>query len=191
MSSEFRQNWRGFTILDLVVTVAVAGIVMAFAVPKIASSVQEFRLRSATNLMADLMARAKMQAVAQNTTCSVVIDTVGSQVGIMTWDASENPVRTDYVPLPSGISFGQPAGTIPGPMTGAPTASNVSFAGQTGHSGVYQQNFTSKGFPNVTAGTIHAIYITNGRSYGAVTLSCVGGIRLWVWDGSSWRGGHS
>ena len=182
------RNSKGFSVLDLVMTVGAAGIVLAFAIPKIASAVQEFRLRSATNLLADLMARAKMQAVAENTLCSVVVDSANYRLGIISYNAGV-AVNTSWVSMPWGITFGLP-GSVTAPMTGAPTASTISFPVQTGKTTVFQQDFLSTGFPNVAAGAVNAIYFTNGKHYGAVTLTCVGSIQLWQWDGSTWRSGH-
>ncbi len=56
----------GFTLIELIVTVAIAGIVMAFAVPNMSQFVKNERLTSySNNLIADLMF-ARSEAVKQN-----------------------------------------------------------------------------------------------------------------------------
>jgi hypothetical protein len=72
-------------------------------------------------------------------------------------------------------------------MANAPVSSAVSFPLKEGSSSTFQQNFNSRGFPVVAAaGAINAIYIGNGRSYRAITMTSVGGIRSWWWEEDQW-----
>jgi Tfp pilus assembly protein FimT len=190
MRSRCQRPEAGFTVVETAVVVAVAAVVIAFAAPRMTNAMKEFRLQSATQMMADMVARAKMQGLVNNATSSLTVDTVNNLLGFTTFDPATNKANgTTWVPLPQGITFGRPQGSG-APMTGAPTASSISFAAQDGSTSMFQQDFTSKGFPNVTAGTVHAVYLTNGKSYSAITLTSVGGVRLWRWDGSNWYSGH-
>jgi Tfp pilus assembly protein FimT len=191
MRSGRQSTEAGFSVVETTVVVVVAAVVIAFAAPRMTNAMREFRLQSATQMMADMVARAKMQGLVNNTTSSLVVDTANNRLGFTTFDPGTNTANgTTWVPLPQGITFGRPQ-TAGAPMTGAPTSASISFAAQNGSTSVFQQDFTSKGFPNVTAGTVHAVYLTNGKSYSAITLTSVGGVRLWRWDGSNWYSGHA
>jgi Tfp pilus assembly protein FimT len=190
MRSRRQSTEAGFSVVETAVVVAVAAVVIAFAAPKMSNAMKEFRLQSATQMMADMVARAKMQGLVNNATSSLTIDTANNRLGFTTFDPGTNTANgTTWVPLPQGITFARPQ-SAGAPMTGAPTSASISFAAQSGSTSVFQQDFTSKGFPNVTAGTVHAVYLTNGKSYHAMTLTSVGGVRLWRWDGSNWYSGH-
>src|SRR5262249_16184267 len=170
--------------------VLVVGVVVAVATPKVASALRNYRLNIATRQMTDLVHRAKMQAVAENRRSSIAIDTDARRICLVVykWD-NVTMDRVKYMPLPSGIRFQAPS-NAEAPVSGAPTDRSVSFPLTAGSNHVYQQDFTSRGFPSVAAGTVNAIYLTNGRSYRAVTVSSVGALRTWSLEESHWVAPH-
>lgn len=186
MSREARRQQTGFTVLETTVVVLITGTVIAFATPKISNAMREYRLNIAVREMADLVQRVKMQAVSDNRKASLVVDTGNRRMGITTYDVSGVVVRTDYMPLPQGVSFATPSG-MTAPMTGAPTSAAVSFVAQDGSTTVFQQDFNSRGFPVVAAGAINAVYLGNGLTYRAITLNSVTGIRTFRWENSQWE----
>lgn len=62
---------RGFTLVELMVTVAVAAILMAIATPSFTSIINSNRLTSAANEMVATLQTARMEAVRLNTTVKV------------------------------------------------------------------------------------------------------------------------
>jgi type II secretory pathway pseudopilin PulG len=185
---------RGFTVIETAVVVLVIGAVIAFAAPRITNAMREYRLNMAMRQIADLIQRAKTQAMADNRNVSVRIDTANRRAGIVIRDAAGAEVRTDYIPLPQGVTFSMPTG-VTAPMTSAPYASSVSFPSYAGSTTVFQQDFNSRGFPNVAAaGAINSIYLSNSRTFRALTLTSVGGMRTWTWQTNQWvntRTAHS
>jgi hypothetical protein len=72
-------------------------------------------------------------------------------------------------------------------MSGAPTAKPVSFPKQGNSPKVFQQNFNSRGFPAVTTpGAVNALYLSDGEDYRAITMTSVGGVRVWYWEDGNW-----
>lgn len=178
---------RGFTMIEATIVVFIAGVIAAFATPKIMNAMRQYRVTMAVRQMSDLIQRAKAEAVSQNRNVTLRVDTANNRAGLVIRDAAGTEVGVQYVPLPQGVRFVLPSGTVPAPTTGAPTSASVSFPAQSGSSAVFEQDFNSRGFPAVSAGTINAIYIGSyNRSFAAVTLNSVGGIRTWSWSGSQW-----
>lgn len=177
---------RGFTVIEIGVALLIIGVIAVFAVPRISNAMREYRLNNAMRQITDLMQQAKTQAMSNNTRATLRVDTANSRAGLVVYDSNGAEIRTDYIPLPQSIRFSQPA-SMSAPMTGAPTSGVASFPAQEASTAVFQQDFTSRGFPSVSAaGAINVIYIGNNLTYRAITLSSVGGIRTWVWRNSAW-----
>jgi prepilin-type N-terminal cleavage/methylation domain-containing protein len=187
MTEKTNKLERGFSAVEVTVVVLVIGVVLAFSAPRITNAMREYRLNSAMRQIADLIQRAKTQAMADNKKVTVRVDTANRRAGIVVYASDgTTEVRTDYVTLPQGVTFAMPNNVV-APMTGAPIARSVSFPAQGGSTTVFQQDFNSRGFPTVAAaGTINSIYITNSRTYRALTLSSVGGVRTWTWQTNQW-----
>jgi prepilin-type N-terminal cleavage/methylation domain-containing protein len=187
VSIRFNQSARGFTLLEATVVVFIIALLAAFSTPKIMNAMRQYRIGMAARQMADLIQRAKVEAVSQNRNVTLRVDTANNQAGLVIRDASGTEVGVQYVPLPQGVRFVMPSGTVPAPTTGAPTAASVSFPAKSGSTTVFEQDFNSRGFPAVTAGTVNAIYLGSyNQSYAAVTMNSVGGLRSWSWSGSQW-----
>jgi Tfp pilus assembly protein FimT len=186
VSTFTKKTARGFTVMEITVTVLAMGIVVAFAAPKIMNGMREYRLNMAMRQVADLIQRVKMQAVSDNRKASLVVDSANLKIGIITYDASNNVLATQYVPLPSGVTFAMPGSNV-APITNAPITKAISFPAQGTSTTIFQQDFNSRGFPAVTAGTINAVYLTNGRTYRALTMNSVTGIATFTWTGNGWK----
>ncbi len=186
MAGRAKKEPRGFTVMETTVVVAIAGIVLAMAVPNITNALREYRVNSSMRQLTDLIHRAKMQAIANNTQTSIGIDSANARAGIIVFNSDGTINHTDYVTLSTGTTFGRPTG-VTAPLTGVVVNKDISFPAQGTSTTVFQQNFNSRGFPVLNlAGTINVLYLTNGRTYRAVTLNSVGEVRRWMWDGSAW-----
>src|SRR2546423_9561372 len=187
VATSSRRFTRRFTVMEATVAAFIVGLIAAFATPKIINAMRQYRVNIAARQMADLIQRAKVEAVSQNRNVTLRIDTANNRAGLVIRDAAGTEVGVQYVPLPQGVRFVLPSGTVPAPTTGAPTSSSVSFPAQSGSTSIFEQDFNSRGFPAVSAGTVNAIYVGSyNKSYSAVTLNGVGGIRTWSWSGSQW-----
>src|ERR1700730_1014114 len=120
MTSDTRRTESWFSFLESAVVVLVVGAFIAMASPKIANAMREYRLNVAMRQMSDLVHRVKTQAVSDNHKASLVVDTSNNRMGLIVYDINGAVVRTDYMPLPVGVSFATPSG-VNAPVTGAPT----------------------------------------------------------------------
>lgn len=117
---------QGFTLIELMVTVAVAAILLAIATPSFTSIINSNRLTSASNEMVATLQAARMEAVRLNTTVNVCTGCDGNAGSLVAFvDANDNgdadagePVRvatinpavqlsggTDLMFLPSGFGY--------------------------------------------------------------------------------------
>lgn len=69
---------RGFTLVELMVTIAVAAILLALATPSFADFLQRYRLRGAADDVASLVANARAEALMRNRDVSVVFTGTGA-----------------------------------------------------------------------------------------------------------------
>lgn len=101
----------GFTLLELILVVAIISIMSAIAVPAFSSLYGEFRLKSVVRELRDLFRDAKLLSI-QDKPCAIEFDPDRSLITLVSgkgdddkWGTGdETAVRT--LALPGGISFG-------------------------------------------------------------------------------------
>lgn len=182
MISRPNKTESGFTVLEITVVVAIAGVIMAFAAPRITSAMRQHRLNIATRQVVDTLKRAKTQAMAENRTASVAVDLDSNQIGTVVFNDDGTVNRVDYIPLADGITFQRPPDVISNP-DGSVSDVVVSFGEQ---DGLIRQDFTSRGFPDVAFGANISLYVGNGEDFRAVVMSSVGGVSVFRAEGGAW-----
>jgi prepilin-type N-terminal cleavage/methylation domain-containing protein len=90
----------GFTLIELIVVLAVVAIAMAFVMPSVGRGTETLRVRSEAKRVAALVREARLQAVSQHRTARVALDRTRNTVTLTIGD-SERPHRT--VELPAGM----------------------------------------------------------------------------------------
>jgi prepilin-type N-terminal cleavage/methylation domain-containing protein len=113
---------RGFTVVELVVVVAIVMIVAAFALPSITSAIYNMRLRTGASDLAGLMQQARILAAKNNATYSIAYGVRnGEQIAFV--DLNGNGVWDANVVI-NGVNTSEPAigfaGTVV-PANGAPS----------------------------------------------------------------------
>ncbi len=104
-----RQTRWGFTIVELMIVVAVLGLLMMIALPRI--DIQRYRVRGAVQALGTTMLTAQRQAVTEQHDVIVYFDTTGQLLRVHS-DRNNNGVidageHTRPVRLGEGIVFGR------------------------------------------------------------------------------------
>jgi prepilin-type N-terminal cleavage/methylation domain-containing protein len=183
---------RGFSLLEVMMVVAVGLIVTVTAVPNMMTGIANARMRASMTSFASLLQNCRMQAVKENHTLSA--RTVAGPEGLMAYvkrASDSNPlVRTDpQVQLQAPvIKLTAPSGP------GAPPTVDAAVLGFTPQTG--DPSYNPRGLPCVysggncvNAGFIYYFKDTRSESrngWAAVSISPAGRIKKWFWSGSAW-----
>jgi len=91
---------RGFTLLELLVVLALAGLILALVLPRLAGGLEGLRLRTASRQVAALLRTARAQAVVERRTVTVNVD---PRRGLL--EASSEAGTPRRLALPEGIDL--------------------------------------------------------------------------------------
>lgn len=174
-------------MIEVAVVILVGGVVMAVAAPRVTSAMRTYRVNIAVRQVIDTLKRVKTQAVSESKRTAFVVDTANRQAGLALLNTDNTVKNSYYVSLPQGIIFERPQVSANPTGVSASLTTALSFP-QYGSSGsVYKQDFNTRGFPVVADGAdVICIFVGNGKDYRAITMSSVGGIRLYKLDGTNW-----
>jgi len=207
---------RGFSLLELLICLAVMMVVTVAAFPTINKNLQIIRLQSSAQDVATLAERARILSVKNNTTYSIVFTTVNNvQVACIdtnydgTCGLTEPAVAmAKYVSLVTDGS-----GPSPNQITCGPVGSMACPAGFTGLNYVQQGptafvSYNDRGLPcvgpvptNEPIGTrcdevvngnpigflYKFVYVgANNPTYAAITITHTGLVSEWLYNGASW-----
>lgn len=172
------RNSKGFTLIELMVAMAIMGIIAAIGIPNFLGWVANYNLKAAANELYSSMQFARINAVKQNKEWAVVFDTVNgiyyvcSDNGDGDWTTTGNNIKERTITLSdyaSDIVYGM----------GNATA-NVGGGGAFPGGAV----FGSRGTLSVDEGYI---YLTNGKGTAYAIGSGVGGAVVYrQWLGGAW-----
>jgi prepilin-type N-terminal cleavage/methylation domain-containing protein len=107
---ERRRGKRGFSIIELVIVLAIMSIVAAIAVPSINSSVQLYRLRSAAASVQGVIQATRYQAISSGYPFAIVFNKATS-----TYQVQSDPAGTN--------SFANVGGAVP--ISGSSTPATI------------------------------------------------------------------
>ncbi len=170
---------KGFSLVELMVVIAIIIIIGAVSVPNIVTGLPKYRVKGAARDLTSKIRRARSMAVKKHRDVTIVFDTANDRYSIDDdWFPYEEngQVRKLSERYGSGVCFGFGNATDNVPGTG--TGDVVSFSAD-------QITFNSRGLSNKTG----YVYLTNNRgdAYAAGIRNMAGSIVLMHWTGSSWE----
>ena len=189
---ETRGTQAGFSLIEVLIVVAITMVVMVTAVPNMATGIANVRLRSSMTSLAGVLQNCRMLAVKQNRTMTThFLDTTH---GVMAYvkrssDSGSLAVSDSQVQLQAPVTrLTAPAGLNAPPAIDSTT---LGFTPQTG-----DPSFSTTGRPCVYSGGLcsnygFVYYFTDTRPMGqngwaALSISPAGRMKKWFWNGSSW-----
>jgi prepilin-type N-terminal cleavage/methylation domain-containing protein len=177
----------GFSILELLATLAIVGVLATIALPSGTRTINDLRLRGDARSLHNTVALAKMRAAARFSRERVYADLGAGTYHLQYWDKTAGDWLNEddkTVELSSGVAFGYGGLGTPPPNTQA--AIGQSTACLTKANAPISSSacivFNSRGIPVDGTGSPtgnNAFYITDGSGTYAVTLSATPLIRLW------------
>jgi prepilin-type N-terminal cleavage/methylation domain-containing protein len=185
---------RGFSLLEMMMVVALLGVLTAIAVPMSGNTIKYLKLSGDAREIANITAVAKMRAAAKFTQSRVFVDLNGRQFKVDTFRKA-NPTASPPVlagweteggltSLSNTVVFGYGSVATPPPNTQT-TIGQAPPCLDDG--GVAIANtaciiFNSRGIPIEDTGSptgLNAIYLNDGIGIYGITIAATGFIRTW------------
>jgi Tfp pilus assembly protein FimT len=180
------RTWAGFTVLELVVSVAVILLISGFALPGALATLRAYRLAGSTRAVAHQVSLARLRAETDFTNAQLVINPATNSYSLQVCNAAgkANNCTTagDFnvestLFLAKDISFG--FGAAPAPA-----------GGQSPMQQTLQTRFNSRGLPVLLNGSTtpnDVIYLADaqGNAY-AVSVTVGGHVRVWQYIRGAW-----
>ena len=188
-SPAFRSE-SGFTLIDMLVVVAIIGLVSAIALPSTTSMMSGYKIKGNAQAISHLVGLAKMRAAAQFTRARVYADLNARTFRLQVWNKTTNQWVDDggTQPLADGVTFGFTGITQPPPSTQAalnqsPVCTNNAGANIANTACI---SFNSRGMPVTNtlppAGAVtgnSGLYITDGSAVYGTTVTMTPLIKSW------------
>jgi prepilin-type N-terminal cleavage/methylation domain-containing protein len=182
-----QESVHGFSALELLVVVAITGVVAALAIPMAGRSLEYYRLSGDARGISNAVAVTKMRSSATFSQARLYVDLNGKSFHIETWRKTGTPGWVSeggdtYLNSQNSFSFG---------VVGTPPANTQTTIGQAPACLDSSSNpiantacvvFNSRGIPVDSTGSptaANALYVTDGSLVYGATVSATGMIRVW------------
>ena len=180
---------RGYSLLEIMVTVGIGAVISAIAIPMIGATLGNFRLGGDAHSLNNALSLTKMRAAASFTRARLFVDLSTNSFHVETWNSATATWTTEggttRLAQNDIFSFGvvtaAPANTQTPIAEATPCLTTATPALPIANTACVL--FNSRGIP-VDAATLNptgnfALYITDGTAVFGSTISATGSIRLW------------
>lgn len=178
---------KGFTLMELVVVLAIVILITALSLPSFLNAMANIRLRTAAQNLAGILQQARMRATHDNavvglgcTPFNVAIDTCTQT--FLVDKAGNQLANPGQIQLPQTVSY-----------TTNPSASMAKAdVGFTAAAPGTQPFFNPRGVPcTLNAGTCQGagfvFYLTGPSGLAAVSVSPAGRVKVWSYSSTKWK----
>ena len=199
---------RGFSLLELMIVVAITMTVMAITVPKFLTAYYTMRLKAACADLSGLMQKGRIQAARENAVFQIVYTNGSPNTAFVDMNSDGN--WNNPKPTVNGVTQSEPgiffAPTITMSTTGAPSGSGappayvlVGDTSTTNYDNTTVLGWSARGLPCAyvapTCATPPAGYFVyyvkdarpNGTGWGGVVVTRSGRTKVIIWNGTSWQ----
>ena len=185
-----RPNQAGFTLIEVLLVIALIGIVAAIAVPQTASAMNGQRLKGSAEAVHNMVSLAKIRAASRLSRARVRADLNTRTFRLEVWNKTSNQWETDgaVVTLNDGVSFGFAGIGVPPPNTQAAIGQSPVCTDDAGGNVANTAcvTFNSRGMQVTNAqpplGAVvgdGALYVTDGSLVYATTITAAPFINFW------------
>ena len=191
----------GFSMLQLVVVIAIAATVTAMALPSVLDVVANVRLRSGMNSLGGIFHECRAVAIKQNKLMTTQFTSLSYGPFAYVKDATLTGSAAARSASDPQVGLGSPMSRVTSisGVSGAPPALTSTQLGFTPQANDPLATFNPRGLPclyangTCTANVGFAFYFSDTRArgrngWGALSISPAGRIKVWIWNGSTWGG---
>ena len=185
------QQQAGLTLVELMIVVAIMGIMLAVSAPKFSSFIPNMQLRSAVMHLYSNMQNTRLNAIKTNTTWAIVFDPPGNRYLICSnkgpdgsWSATADntcPTIVDFtLSYQNGIQYGH--GALTGTNSAATPPTTFPTDGISFSSNVLSfspQGMSGAGYVYLENQTQTCLYAIGALSSGAINIK--------KWNGTAWK----
>jgi len=185
----FLKDSRGFSLVELLMVVAIMGVLAAITVPMSGNTIRYLKLSGDARELSNATAVAKMRAAAKFTQSRLYVDIGGRAFYVQTLDKATDTWSTEggATSLSGTVIFGFGPIADPPPNTQttigqAPACVNIVSSVPTPVANTACIIFNSRGIPVDNTGSptgLDAVYVTDGSAVYGITVAATGFIRTW------------